>query len=418
MPIAITDRLMAGKSMRLANALGMIRDHLPIVRDREDVELWDARGRVLASALIASSDLPVHDSATMDGFAIRSVDIAREKTTALKIIGKAAAGAPFEGTVSIDEAVRVLTGAEMPKGADAVIKQEQCIVHGEQLYLRPNSLDAGRNWRQRGVEAKTGCELLPIGHRLRSQDLALAGALGLQRLTVFRRIKVGLFSTGNELCEAGQKLSKGKRWDANRFLLHGALASLACEVQDYGILADDPVKTEVALLAAARDCDLLITSGGMSVGSEDHMRSIIRRRGALEVWPLAIRPGRPVGFGDIDDCPILALPGNPIAATMAFIAFGRPLIAMLAGARDEQPVTFQATAQFMLEKPEGIRQFILTDIANGPSGVTTAVPWPRQSPDLLLPLVGARALIVLPEECTAVAPGDFVTVVPFETFLQ
>lgn len=404
--------------LRLADALAMIRNHLPIVRDREEVRLVESRGRVLAEALAANVDLPGSDFSTMDGFAVRSADVVQNKVTVLNIVGRAAAGAPFDGFVGDGEAIRVLTGAAMPTGANAVIMQEQCIVDGSQLYVRPGTLKTKSNWRRRGEEAKAGSELLPAGHRLRAQDLALAGGIGVQHLTVFRRIKVGLFSTGSELCEAGQTLRQGKRWDANRFLLHGALTSLACEVHDHGILSDDALEIEGALSAAARDCDLLITTGGMSAGSEDHMRTVIRRRGSLEVWPLAIKPGRPVGLGDIDDCPILALPGNPIAATIAFIAFGRPLVSMLAGAGDEHPLTFPMEASFMLNKPKGIRQYILADTVNNASGSLVAVPWPRQSPDLLLPLVGARGLIILPEDCTAVGPGDLVKFVPIESILQ
>jgi molybdopterin molybdotransferase len=248
--------------------------------------------------------------------------------------------------------------------------------------------------------------------------VALAGALGLRQLTVFRQLRVGLFSTGDELCEPGDIRRSGQIWDANRLLLPGLLAPLACEVHDYGILQDDALNMEGALLTAARDCDLLITTGGMSVGTEDHIRSIIGRRGSLEVWPLAIKPGRPVGLGDIDDCPILALPGNPIAAAIAFIAFGRPIITTLSGARDEQPLTLDLPAGFAFEKRKGIRQFLLADLARSADGTSIVIPWPQQSPAMLSSLAGARGIIVLPEDRTHVAPGDPVAFVPLDTLLQ
>jgi len=246
----------------------------------------------------------------------------------------------------------------------------------------------------------------------------LARAIGLQHFTVFRRLRIGLVSTGDELREPGLALNSGQIWDANRLLLKGLLAPLACDVRDYGILRDDAREIESTLLGAARDCDLIITTGGMSVGAEDHIRTVIGRRGFLEAWPIAIKPGRPVGLGDIDDCPILALPGNPTAAAIAFIAFGRPIVTMLAGAQDEQPLTLSLPAGFELEKRGGIRQFLLADLAIGADRNSLAIPLPRQSPAMLSPLARARALIVLPEECTRVTAGDPITFVPLDTFLS
>jgi molybdopterin molybdotransferase len=213
-------------------------------------------------------------------------------------------------------------------------------------------------------------------------------------------------------------MQRGQIWDANRPLLGGLLASLACDVRDYGILRDSAREIESALLAAAHDCDLLITTGGMSVGAEDHVRTVTARRGFLEAWPLAIKPGRPVGFGDIDDCPILALPGNPTAAAIAFIAFGRPIVTMLASSQNEQPLTLILPAGFDFEKEAGFRQFFLADIGQGPDGKSAAIPLPQQSPAMLLPLARAQGLIVLPEDCASVTAGNPVMFVPLDAFLQ
>lgn len=417
MAFAVADDHQASRPMRLADALKLVRPQLVPVRERESVELHDAHGRVLALGLVAPIDLPPDDCSAMDGFAVRTTDLVPDAIASLRVIGEAAAGHPFDGIVAPGQAVRILTGATLPRGADRVVEQELCIREGNNLHLRgnPHSKD---HRRRRGKDVRIGAELFPAGHRLRAQDAALAGALGLRQLTVFRRLRVGLFSTGDELCEPGHARRDGQIWDANRLLLPGLLTPLACEVRDYGIIHDDARKIEGALLEAARDCDLMITTGGMSVGSEDHIRSVIGRRGALEVWPLAIKPGRPVGLGDIDDCPILALPGNPIAAAIAFIAFGRPIVAMLAGALDEQPLTLDLLAGFALKKSKGIRQFLLADIARGSDGASVVRPWPQQSPAMLLPLAGAAGLIVLPEDCVQVTPGDAVTFVPFDAFLR
>src|SRR5262249_36159650 len=187
---------------------------------------------------------------------------------------------------------------------------------------------------------------IAAGTRLRAQDVALAGALGCKKLEVLRRPRVGLFSTGDELCEPGNVLANGQIWDANRCILRGLLEHLGCQVADFGILRDEPELLEGALSRAAHDCDLLVTSGGMSVGSEDHIRSIIGRRGVLELWPLAIKPGKPVGLGDIDDCVILALPGNPIAAVVAFIAIGRAVVDLVSGASHDPPGLLAMPAGF------------------------------------------------------------------------
>ena len=417
MAFAAADDQKASRPVPLAEALQLARPQLVPVRERESVALHEARGRVLALGLIAPVDLPPHNSAAMDGFAIRSADFVPGGVTRLKVIGETAAGHPFDGGISEAQAVRILTGAPLPEGADRVVEQELCVREGNVVRLRGDGHDKD-NWRRRGEDVRAGTVLFPACHRLRAQDVALSAALGLRELTVFRRLRVGLFSTGDELCEPGHIRQSGQIWDANRLLLPGLLAPLACEVRDYGILQDDALKIEGALLAAARDCDLLITTGGMSVGSGDHIRSIIGRRGSLEVWPLAIKPGRPVGLGDIDDCPILALPGNPIAAAIAFIAFGRPIVATLAGAREEQPLTLNLPAGFAFEKRKGIRQFLLAGLALGSDGTSVVIPWPQQSPAMLSPLTGARGVIVLPESCTTVAPGDPVMFAPLDAFLQ
>lgn len=414
---AAPDDRSADRPVRLAEALELVRRQLPLVREQEQVGLLEARGRILAAPLAAPVDLPLYDSSAMDGFAVRSEDLLPGAVPSLKIVGEAAAGHPFGDVLSEGEAVRILTGGRLPDGADRIIEQELCLTAGDRVYVR-GEISAKDNWRRRGEDVRAGTQLFPAGHRLRAQDVTLAGALGVQHVTVFRRLRVGLFSTGDELREPGHALRGGQIWDANRLLLPGLLEPLACDVRDYGILQDAPREIEGALLAAARDCDLLITTGGMSVGTEDHMRAVIGRRGSLEVWPLAIKPGRPVGLGDIDDCPILALPGNPTAAAIAFIAFGHPIVSMMAGVQNDQPLLLTLPAGFEFEKKHGVRQFLLADLARGIDGMSVAIPLAQQSPAMLSPLAQARGLIVLPEACTMVVPGDPVMFVPLDAFLR
>jgi molybdopterin molybdotransferase len=211
-------------------------------------------------------------------------------------------------------------------------------------------------------------------------------------------------------------LERGQIWDVNRVLFASLLRALGCAVSDYGVIRDHPVIVEDALMRAARDCDLLVTTGGVSVGSEDHIRSVIGKRGVLEVWPLAIKPGKPIGFGDIDDCPIVALPGNPLAALVAFVAFARPVIAGLAGAR-VQLGSLMLPAGFARTKPRGVRQFLLANVVAGTDGASIIVPASRQSPSQISPLAAAQGLAVLPDDVEAVTIGKALEFVGFESLL-
>jgi molybdopterin molybdotransferase len=301
----------------LADALPAVRAQLSPVREREVVPLAAATRRILAGNLLAEMDLPAWNSSAVDGFAVRAADVQPEQVVTLRLAGEALAGHPFAGSVEAGQAARILTGAQLPSGADLVVMQETCIVDGETVRV-PGGSGRNSNWRRRGEDVRAGMAILPAGHRLRPQDLALAGAVGYRTLAVFRQLRVGLLSTGDELCELGAEREDGQVWDTNRSLLRALLERMGCQVHDFGIVRDERREVEGKLSAAARESDLLVTSGGMSVGREDHVRSVIGRRGALDIWPLAIKTGRPVGLGDIDACPILALPGNPVAAVIAF----------------------------------------------------------------------------------------------------
>jgi molybdopterin molybdotransferase len=293
--------------MTLAEARVAARSQIVRTVPVETVNLAEARGRYLAADVVARIDLPSSDRAAVDGFAMRLRDLSPDKRELLEVIGSAAAGRPFEGRVGVRQAVRIFTGAAIPPGADTVIMQEHCNPHGNSVVspLRP---PAAENCRRRAEDVRAGDTMIHAGCRLLSQHIALAAALGLDVVPVFRRLRVGLLSTGDEMREQGMPIEEHQIWDANRWLLRGLIESLGCEVIDLGIAPDAVEAIERTLSTVAQDLDLLVTSGGMSVGDEDHVRSVIRRRGSLDIWRLAIKPGKPVGLGDIDDCPLLALP--------------------------------------------------------------------------------------------------------------
>jgi molybdopterin molybdotransferase len=416
MAFAIRNRATGG-GIRLADAVAAIRAHLCPIRDTELVDLSQARGRVLAEDLIARVSLPHWDSAAVDGFALRASDLVPARLNKLTLVGEAAAGHPFGGIIGPRQAVRILTGAPLPMGADLVVMQEACRVDGSCLLVRGDT--AGKtHWRVRGEDIDLGSRAIVVGRRLRAQDVALAGALGCKKLQVRRKARVGLFSTGDELCEPGEALANGQIWDANRCILRGLLEHLGCEVVDFGILRDKPELLEGALSRAAHDSDLLVTSGGMSVGSGDHIRSIIGRRGALEMWPLAIKPGKPVGLGDIDDCPILALPGNPIAAVVAFIAVGRPVVDVLSGASDNPPRSLSIPAGFTFEKRSGVRQFLLAEVRACDREDSKVMLSDRQGTAMLSALTGSDGFIVLAEDREVVRLGERVDFLPMQGYLS
>jgi molybdopterin molybdotransferase len=248
--------------------------------------------------------------------------------------------------------------------------------------------------------------VIHAGCRLLSQHIALAAALGLDAVPVFRRLRVGLLSTGDEVREPGMPIEEHQIWDANRWLLRGLIESLGCEVVDLGIAPDAVEEIERTLSTVAQDLDLLVTSGGMSVGDEDHVRSVIRRRGSLDIWRLAIKPGKPVGLGDIDDCPTLALPGNPVAAAVTFIAFGRSVVLQLAGGIDALPQPIRLAAGFSRRKKPGRREYLLGVVQRGREGLSTAVPLDRQGSAMLSSLVETHGFIVLDQEAEDIRLGE------------
>jgi molybdopterin molybdotransferase len=402
--------------MTLAEARVAARSQIVRTVPVETVNLAEARGRYLAADVVARIDLPSSDRAAVDGFAMRLRDLSPDKRELLEVIGSAAAGRPFEGRVGVRQAVRIFTGAAIPPGADTVIMQEHCNPHGN-LVVSPLRPPAAENCRRRAEDVRAGDTMIHAGCRLLSQHIALAAALGLDVVPVFRRLRVGLLSTGDEMREQGMPIEEHQIWDANRWLLRGLIESLGCEVIDLGIAPDAVEEIERTLSTVAQDLDLLVTSGGMSVGDEDHVRSVIRRRGSLDIWRLAIKPGKPVGLGDIDDCPLLALPGNPVAAAVTFIAFGRFVVLQLAGGIDELPPPIRLAAGFSHRKKAGRREYLLGVVQEGREGLSKAVGLDKQGSAMLSSLVETHGFIVLDEETESIRCGEPVEFVHLHSIL-
>jgi molybdopterin molybdotransferase len=400
-----------GALMAVEEAQALILERIPPATGAEMVALASARGRVLAAPLMAPLPLPPFFNAAVDGWAFRYADLTPGAETALQEVGRIAAGqAPSRG-LAAGEAMRVFTGAPMPQGADTAVMQEDVRREGAAIFIPPG-LKPGANARPAGEDIAAGALALPEGKILGPAEIGLAAALGQAQLVVRPRLKVGVFSTGDELASPGDVLGPAQSYDSNRFTLLALLAALPVEAHDLGILPDDRAATEAALRSAAASHDLLLTSGGVSTGEEDHVRAAIEAGGRLVFWRLAVKPGRPAAMGLVDGTPVLGLPGNPVAAVVTFLHLARPLVLRLAGALPEALPRFVAEADFSYRKKAGRREYVRVSLQST-GGLPRARKFAREGAGLLTSLTQSDAFAELAEDITAVAPGDLVAVLPF-----
>ncbi len=370
----------------------------------ETVALWDADGRVLADGFVAPMNLPPETNSAVDGYAIHHADLAPDAPTELTVIGRAAAGHPVLAASPRGQALRIFTGAVVPAGPDTVMMQEDCVETPAGVSIQPG-IRRGANLRPTGEDIAIGATALPAGTRLSPADLGLLAALGQTHAIVRRRLRVALFSTGDELASAPAPLRPGQIYDANRMMLAALLRRRGADVIDGGILPDDPAATARAFIAAK--ADLIITSGGVSAGEEDHVRTAILAAGTLEFWRVAIKPGRPVALGRIGDTPLLGLPGNPVAALVTLATVGQPLLDRLAGAVDAPPMRFNVTSAFAYRKKVGRREYVRVQIRDN-----RAHRFAKEGAGIITSLTGSDALLELPETMTALGQGDLVPCIP------
>ena len=300
----------------------------------------------------------------------------------------------------------------MPPGPDTVMMQEDCREEGDAVVIRPG-IKRGANRRLRGEDFKAGDRVLGKGLRLRAQDLGQAAAAGREEVLVYAPLRVALFSTGDELREPGAALEPGAIYDSNRFALLGLLKGLGCEVEDLGILEDRPAVVEAALAGAAADHDLVVTSGGVSVGEEDHVKQAVEALGHLHLWRLAIKPGRPIAFGQIGRVPFVGLPGNPVAVMVTFMNVVRPVILRLMGASETTPRHFPVRAGFGHRKKKHRREWLRVSLEADGAGGWVARKFPREGAGILSSMVESDGLVELPEDLTELEPGTSVDFLPF-----
>ncbi len=400
-----------GDLLSVDAALAEIEARLTSVVETETARLEAAHGRILSRDVIAAINLPPHANSAVDGYAFAHGDLMPDRDTSLPVSGRAAAGHPLGRPAGRGEAIRIFTGAPMPEGADTVMMQEDCLVELGWVRLKPG-IKKGANRRHAGEDVAEGAVALAAGRRLGPADLGLAAALGHQELPVFRPLRVALLSTGDEVREPGAPLPPGAIYDANRFMLAALLAGLGCAVTDFGIRPDREVALVDTLAAASVGHDLIVTSGGVSTGEEDHVKSAIERLGSLHFWRLAIKPGRPVALGQIDGVPLIGLPGNPVAAIVTFVVLARPLILKLAGAAVSAPRLFRVRAGFDYRKKAGRREYVRASLQREGNNLL-AVKYPRDGAGILSSIVQSEGLVVLDETTSDLAHGTMIDFLPF-----
>ena len=403
----------SGPLLPIAEMERLIAERVVPVAEMEEVALRDAVGRVLAAEVIAPTDVPPFDNSAVDGYAVRSGDIGTDGETRLAIVDSVAAGHAPGRALARGQATRIFTGAPMPAGADTVFMQEDTRVE-DGVVIVPPGLDPGANRRLAGEDVRAGAVILPAGRRLRAAHVALCAAVGLTKLTVRRRVRVAMFSTGDEIIEPGAARSGAAVYDSNRYLLSGLLAGLGAEVTDLGILADRPDSLARAIADAAARHDLVLTSGGVSTGEADHVRAAVEEIGRIVFWRLGIKPGRPVAMGVIParsgaGAAFVGLPGNPVAVFVTFVRVVRPLLLRLAGALPEPLVGLPVRAAFGYRKKKGRREYVRVALRAGPNGAMEAVKFARDGAGILTSLTETDGLVELSEDATTIDPGAIVS---------
>lgn len=402
------------------DALDMLETRLDVIVGTEIVSLSDATGRILAEDVTAHRDVPPHDNSAVDGYAVYYDDLDSVSETVLPVTGRVAAGHPLERAPARGEALRIFTGAPIPggpEGPDTVLMQEDCReeVRSEQtVVVLPPGIERGANRRDRGEDIAGGDVVLRAGMRLRPQDIGLAASVGLARLTVYRRLVAAVMSTGDEVFEPGTDAPAGGIYDANRHALMAVLSDLGCEVRDFGIVPDKAEKIADVLREAAAQCDVVISSAGMSVGDEDHLAKTVEELGSLYFWKVAIKPGRPIAFGQVLGTPFIGLPGNPAAMMVTFLRMARPALLRLAGGTDLKPRLYQVRSGFEHRKKARRREYVRVSLEAGDDGVLVAQKYARGGAGILSSLVESEGLVELPEDMTQLTPGTMVSYLPFK----
>ncbi|WP_028470380.1 gephyrin-like molybdotransferase Glp [Neptunomonas japonica] len=395
--------------MAISDALSVILQMAPKPAETEVVYLEHAVGRVLAESPVAAVDVPPADNSSMDGYAINARSLSEGSKTSFTISQRVPAGKAPQPLVA-GTAARIFTGAEIPQGADTIVIQENVELDGDKVVIS-GPVQVGQNIRAKGQDIKEGQAFLAKGARLQAADVGVLASTGLDSIAVFRPIKVAIISTGDELVSPGESLAPGQIYNSNRFVLASLLTQMGCVPIDIGKVADTAEAVEEALEQAAAQADCIISTGGVSVGEEDHVKQSVERLGKLEVWRLKIKPGKPLAFGSVQETPFFGLPGNPASALITFCLMARPFLIRMQGADYELPLAFNVPADFERLKPGSRQEYMRARMEQGSIKV-----FHNQSSGILSSASWSNGLVVIPPG-DVVHKGDLVSFMPFSELL-
>jgi molybdopterin molybdotransferase len=397
-------------SMPVAKAREVIARFLQPVTAIERVNVRAALGRVQAEDVVSPLNVPAHDNSAMDGYAVRHADLKGDGEVTLKVAGSSFAGAPYKGTLKPGEGVRIMTGGVVPQGADTIVMQEHAKASGDKVAIGPGH-KKGQNLRRAGEDLKAGQVALARGLLLRPAEIGLISSLGIGEVSVYRRLRVAFFSTGDELVSIGAQPGEGQIFDSNRYTIHGMLTRLGCEVMDMGVVRDDPKLLERAFREAASSADVVITSGGVSVGEADFVKTLLDRLGEVVFWKIAMKPGRPLAYGKIGAAHFFGLPGNPVSVMVTFYQFVRDALLVLSGRDPVPPLpTFKVPCTSSLKKAPGRTEFQRGILSQDSAGGWSVRVTGEQGSGILRSMSEANCFIILPTEQGNITPGTLVEV--------
>ena len=402
--------------VKLNYALKIISKNIKSLNKTEYVSINESLGRIISENIVSQINVPPHSNSAVDGYAIRFKDLnSKTHNNALRVKGKSKAGSFPRFKLGKMCAARVLTGAILPQGADTVIMEENCEVKENRITIRGN-IKKGINYRNLGEDIKNYSQVFSKGHKVRAQDIGILSSLGLKKIRVNKQIRVGVFSSGDEVSDPGKKLTKGKLYDSNRPMIIALLQILGCKVVDLGILEDNQTIIKNKFFSIQKKLNLIISTGAMSLGDEDHIKRILDKYGKLHVWRLAIKPGRPVGFGFLKKTPILALPGNPTAAFVTFLSIGIPLINKMIGNLNTYKI-FKVPISFKYTKKAGRKEFLRVKAVKI-KGNMMLKKFPIEGAGILTSTSWADGFAIIDENTTELGYDDLVNYLSFNEILK
>ncbi len=412
--------------LTITEAVDRFSNGIGTVVGAEEIPLIQAVGRILSSDLISNINIPPQDNSAVDGYLVYFEDLESDGTTTLPLTGRIAAGHPLSRAARRGEALSIFTGAQIPTGEkgcnpDTIFMVEDATTNGKNVTL-PAGQHIGSNLRKAGEDVRSGDIVLKAGQRLRPQDVGMIAALGCATVGVRKRLKVAIFSTGDEIRDPGYTLEDSTIYDINRYTLFSLLQNFGCEITDIGILPDNPNAILEGLRNAAKNNDLLITSGGVSRGEEDHVRTAVGQLGALHTWNLLIKPGRPIALGHVLDnerqVPLIGLPGNPVAVLVTFLRIARPIVLLLSGVTNIDPVLYKVRAAFDFSKKPGRREWLRVSLQRRPDSGLHVVKYPWDGSGILSSMVASDGLVELSEATTKIKKGDMIDFLPFSEVMK